>query len=467
VIAVIDIGKTNVKLQIADSNNQLVASFVRKNAVINGKLFPHADITGIWSWLLDALKNYEQVGDITAIMTITHGATAALVNPGLSGDGLVLPVLDYEYVGISSCNDFYAGLRPDFNETFSPDLPAGLNLGRQLYWLQQNFPRDFAKARYILMYAQYWGWLFTRHAAGEVTSLGCHTDLWAPETKRYSSLIARCEWHNLMPPIKSAWESLGDITAEMASTTGLPKSCKVYVGVHDSNASYARYLLALGQPTSSFTVVSTGTWCVLMQNHGDLAALTNSRDTLANCDIFGEPVNCARFMGGREYELICQRLGGSVGDRIDRESIETVLKNSWMVTPDFSGGNGPFGGLSPVINCPQSTSVAASVATLYYALMIDQRLSDLYSSGSIFIEGAILGNPTLCQLVAQLRPDQPVYLSTDKTGTVQGGIMLTNIGEASTLTPAAELCQSGGFEGLNGYKMRWEALISAQVQASL
>ncbi|MDF3013454.1 MAG: L-fuculose kinase, partial [Cellvibrio sp.] len=108
-IAVIDIGKTNVKLQIADSNNQLVASFVRKNAVINGKLFPHADITGIWSWLLDALKNYEQVGDITAIMTITHGATAALVNPGLSGDGLVLPVLDYEYVGISSCNDFYAG----------------------------------------------------------------------------------------------------------------------------------------------------------------------------------------------------------------------------------------------------------------------------------------------------------------------------------------------------------------------
>ncbi|MBK8991517.1 MAG: hypothetical protein IPM40_07380 [Gammaproteobacteria bacterium] len=69
----------------------------------------------------------------------THGATAALIDPTLGEDGLVLPVLDYEFDGPAGATG-YDSLRPAFAETLSPALPAGLNLGRQLWWQQQCFP---------------------------------------------------------------------------------------------------------------------------------------------------------------------------------------------------------------------------------------------------------------------------------------------------------------------------------------
>ena len=79
-------------------------------------------------------------------------------------------------------------------------------------------------------------------------------------------------------------------------------------------------------------------------------------------------------MGGREYELICARLGGSPDDLCGAADIQRALTNYWMVTPDFSGGNGPFGGLLPSLVCPKhlSPGVASALATLYCALMIDQ-----------------------------------------------------------------------------------------------
>jgi hypothetical protein len=84
-----------------------------------------------------------------------------------------------------------------------PLLPAGLNLGRQLYWQQANFPAEFARARHILMYPRYWAWRLSGKLASEVTSLGCHTDLWAPEENAWSSLVERQGWTALFPPLQS------------------------------------------------------------------------------------------------------------------------------------------------------------------------------------------------------------------------------------------------------------------------
>ncbi len=65
-------------------------------------------------------------------------------------------------------------------KTGSPTLPMGLNLGAQIHWQARRFPDAFAKTRHILMYPQYWAFRLTGVAASEATSLGCHTDLWAP-----------------------------------------------------------------------------------------------------------------------------------------------------------------------------------------------------------------------------------------------------------------------------------------------
>src|SRR5690606_24546838 len=107
------------------------------------------------------------------------------------------------------CASEYAAIRPPFGETLSPRLPNGLNLGAQLFWQGQRFPEQFAQITHILTYPQYWAWRLTGIAASEVTSLGCHTDLWVPERGQFSSLVDHQRWTALFPPIRPAASVLG------------------------------------------------------------------------------------------------------------------------------------------------------------------------------------------------------------------------------------------------------------------
>ena len=146
-----------------------------------------------------------------------------------------------------------------------------------------------------------------------------------------------------------------------------------------------------------------------------------------------------RFMGGREYDAICQRLGGDIKTPVTQQDIQGALDNLWMVTPDFSSGNGPYGGLEPKLQCPLPAPSAGAIATLYCALMIDQRLNDLQASGAIYIEGAFLKNPLLCQLVAQLRSEQPVsepVLSGSRSLASSAAEPMLEVGALTTMTPA-------------------------------
>ena len=165
-------------------------------------------------------------------------------------------------------------------------------------------------------------------------------------------------------------------------------------------------------------------------------------------------------MGGREYEKICTTLGGNIRMSAEAADIQRALDEGWMVTPDFSQGNGPFGGLTPQLLCPASPEAPQAIATLYCALLIDQRLNDLNSTGTIYIEGAFLKNPMLCQLVSQLRPQQKVMLSRDNTGTVMGAASLVhyNSNEQSALDVIT--CEPAAFDGLEAYRAKWFSYIN-------
>jgi hypothetical protein len=95
--------------------------------------------------------------------------------------------------------------------------------------------------------------------------------------------------------------------------------------------------------------------------------------------------------------------------------------------------------------------------------MIDQRLSDLGSCGDVYIEGAFLKNPLLCRLVAQLRPDQRIYLSKDVTGTVQGALLLTSWGEKVRANLNLEICAPADFEWLDEYRTQWWEMIRSAI----
>lgn len=449
---VLDVGKTHVKLHVIDKrlNSRFCRS--RSNRVIEGGLYPHYDIDALWHWISATLAEAAAAFDIDVIAVTTHGATAALVDSEAGESGLVLPVMDYEFEGVAADSN-YEAIRPPFSETCSPSLPAGLNLGRQLFWQQRYCDRAFSDAQYILPYPQYWAWRLTRVAVSEVTSWGCHTDLWQPAAGDYSTLVDKLGIRAKLPPLVHAGELVGTLSAEVAAKTGLSSKCRVIAGLHDSNASYLRYLSR--EKDGGFAVISTGTWVITFSSCTPTAALDAGRDMLANVDINGRAVACARFMGGREYEAICRHTGCKPEDRFTDADLQQVLDDGVFALPDFSDGSGPFGGRTAQIQGHADSG--AALASLYCALMVDYELEMLGSEGDLVVEGAWLRNPLLCGLLAQLRPGQPVLLSADETGTVSGAAQLA-LGLATampTLLPA----QATGLQGLAQYRQQWRQLV--------
>jgi len=450
-LIVLDIGKTNAKLALVDAGGSLLAERRRPNLVLVDGPYPHHDVEGIWQWMLATCREYSALARVSAIVPVTHGATAALVDAA----GLVLPVLDYEAAlpGLD-----YAALRPAYAQTFSPRLPAGLNLGRQLAWLQQQYPGQFARARHILMYPQYWAWRLCGVAAGEATSLGCHTDMWDPLRQDYSALVARMGWQAQLPPLAPPWAALGVLRPDVAQATGLLPDCVVLSGIHDSNASLLRYLQQDGGPR---TVLSTGTWLIAAAFGVGLDGLREDADMLANTSALGQPVACMRFMGGREFG----ELAGVGAVSCTRNQLERLVARGTMAMPCFAGGGGPFAGRAGRIDGPAPVDAGErfALATLYCVLMTDYCLDALGARGTITVEGSFTSNPWFGKLLAGLRPQQALAYSDDASGTTCGGWLLRYRDAAPAGAQVAQAPHA--LEGLLAYRALWRTALAHSLSA--
>lgn len=418
-VAVIDIGKTHAKLIVVDGESgQELASRKIANRIVSGPPYPHYDTDALWRFILGGLAGLHKAPGYQAISITTHGASAALLNA--SGD-LALPVLDYEFAFPDKIVQAYETIRPDFAETFSPRLTGGLNLGAQLHYQRTCFPEEFAPVATILTYPQYWAHRLTGIAANEATSLGCHTDLWRPFERSYSSLVARLGIADLMAPIRSAFDVLGETTPAVTEQLGLPAPVPVYCGIHDSNASLLPHLVGFGIPC---TVVSTGTWVVCFAAGGQAVDLDEKRDTLVNVDAFGKPVPSARYMGGREWELVNKTLG-PVTPESEWASVNDVIAQGQMLLPSVVSGTGPFPGTTGGWrNEPQTDEGRRAAASLYQALMTMTCLDLIGSRGPIVVEGPFAANRVFRAALATLSA-RKVYASASHTGTSLGASFLT------------------------------------------
>ncbi|MBL4806532.1 MAG: FGGY-family carbohydrate kinase [Rhodobacteraceae bacterium] len=443
-IAVIDIGKTNAKVVLVDRlNGTNIDAHSIPNRVLSTPPYPHYDTDGLWKFILAALKQLQSKHGIDGISITTHGAAAALVN----AEGLVLPVLDYEFDGPEAVAPDYAP--PEFSETLSPRLPVGLNLGAQIFWQSKTFRSAFAQATAILMYPQFWAWKLTGVMASEVTSLGTHTDLWNPERAAFSSLVERENWTGLFPPMQPAVSVLGPILPELAAQVGLPSGTPVACGIHDSNASLLPYLKA-----GPLTIISSGTWTIVMTIGGDTSRLDPSRDCLANVDAFKRPVPTARFMGGREYEVL---MDGNVA-RAGLADIQAALDTGQMVMPGWAVGVGPF----PVakgrwLGAFRTDAERAAAVVLYMALMSQTCLSLAGVGEAIVVEGPLAKNQIYCGILAALT-GKPIYRSGDATGTSNGAAMLFGLTKHTDL---GALTEPLDLRGLQNYTADWAAKAAA------
>ena len=331
-----------------------------------------------------------------------------------------MPALDYEFAGPETLREDYEALRSDYTETFSPASPNGLNLGAQLYYQSRRDPERFAGVTDILMYPQYWAYRLTGVRASEKTSLGAHTDLWSPVKDDYSALVDIMGWRDLFPPLRPARSVLGPITAAIAEVTGLPAGTPVATGIHDSNASLLPYLL---NASGALSVISSGTWTIIMSPGASPERLDAQRDCLANVDAFGRPVPTARFMGGREFKVL---MGAADLPTPNDADIAHVIDADIMVLPGFAGAVGPFPNARGCwVNGPDQLTPGQRLAavSLYLALMAETGLDLAGAGADIVLEGPLAHNALFASALASLTGKR-VRPSGDATGTALGAAML-------------------------------------------
>lgn len=449
-VAVIDIGKTNAKLALVDLDARAeVAALRQPNRPRVDGPYPHHDVEALWAFILDALADLRRGHAIDAISVTTHGATAAIVD----GAGeLVVPVLDYEFDGPDTLRGAYERLRPPFAETGTPALPLGLNLGAQLFWQNRTCREAFERAAAILTFPQYWTWRLTGVMASEVTSLGCHTDLWNPGARDFSTLVDVMGWRRLFPPLRPSGAALGPLLPALAEYTGLDPRTPVFCGIHDSNASLLPHLIDRKPP---FAVVSTGTWAVAMAIGGRPAVLDPARDTLVNVNALGDPVPSARFMAGREFELV---MAGRP-QRWNDDDLAAVLEKAVMLLPSIVAGSGPFPRRSSGWTGPEPEGGERFVAASFYlALMAATCLDLIGAEGDVVVEGPMGSNePFLTMLrAAAERPVAKGRLSS--TGTSIGAALLARQAPSAGFAAQAETPHVA--EAFRNYATTWRSMVA-------
>lgn len=448
-VAVIDIGKTNAKLALVDLG-ALREIEVRKrpNAVLAGPPYPHYDTDRLWDFILGGLTEMHRSHRIDAITVTTHGAAAALLD---AKGQLAAPVLDYEHDGPDTLAADYDAVRPEFAETGSPRLPRGLNLGAQLFWQFQAFPEIRQRTRTIITYPQYWTFRLTGKAVNEVTSLGCHTDLWRPHDNRFSSLVEKAGWSTLMAPVAKAADCLGPVLPDVADATGLERETPVYCGIHDSNASIYAHLLSRERP---FAVLSTGTWVIAMTIGGDSVELDPARDTLINVNAFGDLVPSARFMGGREFDRMMEGFSRDHGE----QDVATVMERGVMLLPSVETGSGPFQGRQHRWTVDETSLTGGQrfvAVSFYLALMAATALEMIGANGPTLVEGPFAENPVFLTMLSAAT-GRPVS-AVAGTGTSIGAALLTAKGG---MNERREDKFRPDMPGMDAYAEKWRASLS-------
>jgi sugar (pentulose or hexulose) kinase len=454
-IVVIDVGKTSAKVVLCDTRGVERRRKERSNPVTTSDGLRVLDAAGIEDWLAEVLGELAREADIRFLVPVAHGAAAAIVRDGK----LARPPLDYEQPMPIEMRAEYDSQRDSFAASGSPALPNGLNLGAQLHLLEAEQPGLLGGDAQILLWPQYWSWRLTGVAAAELSSLGCHTDLWRPAEGGPSALAVRRGWAARLPPLRPAGGVLGRLRPQWAERTGLSADTEVLCGVHDSNAALVAARAFPELEGREATILSTGTWFVAMRSPapGVAVAVPEGRDCLVNVDIEGNPVPSARFMGGREIEILLRE------DDIQIDSpgvgaeataaLAFVAAAEVAIAPSMMPGTGPFpdrnGGW---LVRPGRIAERAAAAALYAALMADTALDLIGARERLLVEGRFARSQALVRALATLRPGTSLFVAKEQTGLAFGACRLAD----PCLPPPCGLTRVEPLDiDLTGYRERW------------
>jgi sugar (pentulose or hexulose) kinase len=247
-----------------------------------------------------------------------------------------------------------------------------------------------------------------------------------------------------MAPLRQAGETLSTVTRDVVASTGLPPDCEVVCGLHDSNAALLASRAHTEIARHDATVLSTGTWFVAMRSLVPGAAfdgrLVERRDCLINVDVHGRAVPSARFMGGRDAQIL---RGVDAHAPAAREAADALMRRlSGLLAEDVGAYPSVVPGVGPFPDAAGSTRNLTGdpvdrhiITGLYLAMMTDTSLGLIESTGTLLVEGPFADEAVFVRALAALRPHQHVYTCDARNDLAYGALRLA----APDLGPPAGL----------------------------
>ena len=299
VIAIFDIGKTNKKLFLFDEQYNIVYEESKQFEEIKDEDgFACEDVDTLTKWIKEVFakalsnKNFQ----IKAVNFSAYGASFVHLNK----DGKVTAPL-YNYLKPYSSSlqkkfyDAYGGESLVAKQTASPVL-GNLNSGMQLYRLKYEKPDLFSKIKHALHLPQYVSYILSNTLNTDITSVGCHTNLWDFQKNDYHKWVKEEGLLEKFAPLKDCREIVGYVN-----------EIPVGAGLHDSSAALIPYLSSFSEP---FILLSTGTWCISLNpfNYSMLSDYELHNDCLCYLSYLGKPVKASRLFAGYEHEQQIKKL---------------------------------------------------------------------------------------------------------------------------------------------------------------
>ncbi|AEI47604.1 FGGY-family carbohydrate kinase [Runella slithyformis] len=432
VCAVLDIGKTNKKLFLFDETYKIV---LEKSGqfpeTTDEDDDPCEDVALLTSWVIKSLEEVLSLEeyDVKAINFSTYGAS--LVHVDESG-APVAPLYNYlKPYPEALKKQFYAtyGGEQEFTRKTASPILGSLNSAMIIYRLKYEKPELFFKIKYSLHLPQYVGSLVSGLSVSDITSIGCHTNLWDFDQNTYHAWVAQEGILGKLAPIEP-----GD-TVVTKSIHGQDRL--VGIGLHDSSSALIPYLVSFLEP---FVLISTGTWCISLNpfNHTPLTDEELQYDCLCYMQYNGKPVKASRLFAGYEHEQQTKRLAAHF-DKAP-QYYKTVAFNAHIISElkankktdgiDFEHLSKP-----PMTEGLFGQRDLASYDTYeqaYHQLILDIVNQQIISTGLVltgssvkrmFVDGGFGKNPIYMNLLAAAFPDMEIFAASVAQATSLGAAL--------------------------------------------
>ena len=426
VIAIFDVGKTNKKLLLFDEHYKIVYEETRQlKETRDEDDFPCEDVHALTAWIKDSFNSLlnDDRYDIKGVNFSAYGATFVFLDEKLK---VFLPIYNYlkPYpAGVrKKFYDTYGGENYMAKETASPDL-GNLNSGMQLYRLKYEKPEVFIKIKYALHLPQYLSFILTGNIVSDITSIGCHTNMWDFKKNKYHSWLKKESIDTKLAPIKKGDSIMGKIN----------KNIPVGIGLHDSSAALIPYIISFSEP---FILLSTGTWCITLNpfNHTPLSDDELQQDCLCYLSYQGKPVKASRLFAGYEHEVETKRLAGHFKKSVDH--YKTVQFDLQLLNKSEAVNNSPGkipGGIIPAsVFSNRDLNMFTSYEAAYHQFIADLIVQQIQSINlvlkktsikRIFVDGGFSKNQIYMHLLAMSLPQLEVYAASIPQATALGAAM--------------------------------------------